>query len=210
MSYNNSDLIKPEIKHLSLRLFILRIGEDKNNPIYRIAYGAVVPSDHSMEKATMSEFSQLGSYGNKKVYLGSISISSEREIILGIYDALSIGNSLKGSLERYGISNDNLMYDVEYIRDGVSVPWHKASILGNQLSDSRYICMLNPETLFEIDGHLLEQGELDDAMHTLSVKLREATGLPFDTSYDHIGNLEILMEDPWSSIGKTKSPLLNM
>lgn len=203
MSYNNSDLIKPEIKHLSLRLFILRIGEDKNNPIYRIAYGAVVPSDHSMEKATMSEFSQLGSYGNKKVYLGSISISSEREIILGIYDALSIGNSLKGSLERYGISNDNLMYDVEYIRDGVSVPWHKASILGNQLSDSRYICMLNPETLFEIDGHLLEQGELDDAMHTLSVKLREATGLPFDTSYDHIGNLEILIAPDQDIYGRS-------
>ena len=191
MSYNN--FIRPEIEYLSLRLFILRIREDKKSPTYRIAYGVVVPSDHFMEKATVSEFSQLGRYGNKKIYLGSISIFSEREIILGIYDALSIGNSLKKSLDRYGISNDNLMYDVEYTRDGVSVPWHKANILRNQLSDSRYICMLNPETLFEINGHLLEQEELDDAMRTLCVKLREATGLPFDTSYDHIGNLEILI-----------------
>lgn len=201
MSYN-SDLIKPEIKHLSLRLFILRIGEDKNNPIYRIAYGVVSPSDHSLEEATGSEFSKLGSYGNKKIYLGSISIFSEREIILGIYDALSIGNSLKESLDRYGISNDNLKYDVKYIRDGISVPWHKANILGNQLSDSRYICMLEPETLFEIDGHLLEEA-LDGAMRTLSVKLSEATGLPFDTSYDHIGNLEILIAPDQDIYGRS-------
>ena len=203
MSYNNSDLIKPEIKHLSLRLFILRIGEDKNNPIYRIAYGAVIPSDYSLEKATVSDFSQFESYGNKKIYLGSISIFSEREIILGIYDALSIGNSLKESLDRYGISNDNLKYDVKYIRDGVSVPWHKANILGNQLSDSRYICMLEPETLFEIDGYLLEQEVLDGAMRTLSIKLREATGLPFDTSYDHIGNLEILLAPDQDIYGRS-------
>ena len=203
MSYSNSDLIKPEIKHLSLRLFILRIGEDKNNPIYRIAYGAVIPSDYSLEKATVSDFSQFESYGNKKIYLGSISIFSEREIILGIYDALSIGNSLKESLDRYGISNDNLKYDVKYIRDGVSVPWHKANILGNQLSDSRYICMLEPETLFEIDGYLLEQEVLDGAMRTLSIKLREATCLPFDTSYDHIGNLEILLAPDQDIYGRS-------
>ena len=203
MSYNNSDLIKPDIKYLSLRLFILKIGEDKNNPIYRIAYGVVSPSDHSMGEATGSKFSKLGSYGNKKVYLGSISIFSEREKVLGIYDALSMGNSLKESLDRYGISNDNLKYDVEYIRDGVSVPWHKANILGNQLSDSRYICMLKPETLFEIDGHPLEQEALDGAMRTLSVKLREGTGLPFDTSYDHIGNLEILLAPDQDIYGRS-------
>lgn len=203
MSYNNSDLIKPEIKHLSLRLFILRIGEDKNNPIYRIAYGVVSPSDHSLEEATGSEFSKLGSYGNKKVFLGSFSIFSEREKVLGIYDALSIGSSLKESLDRYGISNDNLKYDVKYIRNGVSVPWHKANILGNQLSDSRYICMLEPETLFEIDGHLLEQEALDGAMRTLSVKLSEATGLPFDTSYNHIGNLEILIAPDQDIYGRS-------
>lgn len=202
MSYN-SDLIKPEIKHLSLRLFILRIGEGKNNPIYRIAYGVVSPSDHAMEKATGSDFSKLGSYDNKKIYLASISICSEIESILGIYEALSIGNSLKESLRRYGISNDNLMYDVEYIRGGVPVPWHKANILGNQLSDSRYICMLEPETLFEIDGHLLEQEALDGAMRTLSVKLREATGLPFDTIYDHIGNLEILIAPDQDIYGRS-------
>lgn len=202
MSYN-SDLIKPEIKHLSLRLFILRIGEDKNNPIYRIAYGVVSPSDHAMEKATGSDFSKLGSYDNKKIYLASISICSEIESILGIYEALSIGSSLKESLRRYGISNDNLMYDVEYMRGGVPVPWHKANILGNQLSDSRYICMLEPETLFKIDGYLLEQEELDDAMRTLSVKLREATGLPFDTSYDHIGNLEILIAPDQDIYGRS-------
>lgn len=202
MSYN-SDLIKPEIKHLSLRLFILRIGDVKNSPIYKIAYGAVIPSDYSLEKATVSDFSQFGSYGNKKIYLGSISIFSEREIILGIYDALSIGNFLKESLDRYSISNDNLKYDVKYIRDVVSVPWHKANILGNQLSDSRYICMLEPETLFEIDGHLLEQETLDGAMRTLSVKLREATGLPFDTSYDHIGNLEILIAPDQDIYGRS-------
>ncbi len=202
MSYNNSDLIKPEIKHLSLRLFILRIGEGKNNPIYRIAYGVVSPSDHSLEEATGSEFSKLGSYGNKKVFLGSISIFSEREKVLGVYDALSIGSSLKESLDRYGISNDNLKYDVKYIQNGISVPWHKANILGNQLSDSRYICMLEPETLFEIDGHLLEEA-LDGAMRTLSVKLREATGLPFDTSYDHIGNLEILIAPDQDIYGRS-------
>ena len=201
MSYN-SDLIKPEIKHLSLRLFILRIGEGKNNPIYRIAYGVVSPSDHSLEEATGSEFSKLGSYGNKKVFLGSISIFSEREKVLGIYDALSIGSSLKESLDRYGISNDNLKYDVKYIRNGISVPWHKANILGNQLSDSRYICMLEPETLFEIDGHLLEEA-LYGAMRTLSVKLSEATGLPFDTSYDHIGNLEILIAPDQDIYGRS-------
>ena len=201
MSYN-SDLIKPEIKHLSLRLFILRIGDVKNSPIYKIAYGAVIPSDYSLEKATVSDFSQFGSYGNKKIYLGSISIFSEREIILGIYDALSIGNFLKESLDRYSISNDNLKYDVKYIRNGISVPWHKANILGNQLSDSRYICMLEPETLFEIDGHLLEEA-LDGAMRTLSVKLSEATGLPFDTSYDHIGNLEILIAPDQDIYGRS-------
>lgn len=195
--------MNPKITYLSLRLFILRIGEDKNNPIYRIAYGVVSPSDHSMEKATVSKFSQFGSYGNKKVYLGSISIFSEGEKVLGIYDALSMGNSLKTSLNKYGIKNDSLRYDVEYIYDGVSVPWHKANILGNQLSDSRYICMLKPETLFEIDGHLLDQEELENAMRSLSVKLREGTGLPFDTSYDHIGNLEILIAPDQDIYGRS-------
>ena len=71
MPYN--DFMRPEIEYLSLRLFILRIGEDKQNPTYRIAYGVVVPSDYSMEKATVSEFSLLGRYGNK-VYLSFITM----------------------------------------------------------------------------------------------------------------------------------------
>ena len=71
MSYNN--FIRPEIEYLSLRLFILRIREDKKKPTYRIAYGVIVPSDHTMEKASVSEFSQLGRYGNK-VYLSFITM----------------------------------------------------------------------------------------------------------------------------------------
>ena len=63
--------------------------------------------------------------------------------------------------------------------------------------------MLEPKTLFEIDGYLLEQEELDDAMRALSVKLREATGLPFDTSYDHIGNLEILIAPDQDIYGRS-------
>lgn len=58
---------------LALRLFILRIREDKKKPTYRIAYGVIVPSDHTMEKASVSEFSQLGRYGNK-VYLSFITM----------------------------------------------------------------------------------------------------------------------------------------
>ena len=71
MSYNN--FIRPEIEYLSLRLFILRIREDKKKPTYRIAYGVIVPSDHTMEKASVSEFSQLERYGNK-VYLSFITM----------------------------------------------------------------------------------------------------------------------------------------
>ena len=71
MSYNN--FIRPEIEYLSLRLFILRIREDKKKPTYRIAYGVIVPSDHTMEKASVSEFSQLGRYGNE-VYLRFITM----------------------------------------------------------------------------------------------------------------------------------------
>jgi len=62
--------------------------------------------------------------------------------------------------------------------------------------------MLEPETLFEIDGHLLEEA-LYGAMRTLSVKLSEATGLPFDTSYDHIGNLEILIAPDQDIYGRS-------
>ena len=77
MSYN-SDLIKPEIKHLSLRLFILRIGEDKNNPIYRIAYGVVSPSDHSLEEALGVSSLSLGAMAIRRSSLG-VFLFSPRE-----------------------------------------------------------------------------------------------------------------------------------
>ena len=106
MSYNN--FIRPEIEYLSLRLFILRIREDKKKPTYRIAYGVIVPSDHTMEKASVSEFSQLGRYGNK-VYLRFITM------------CFALG---KGTIIKQRIFLP-LAYTICILSDKIAAPSHK-------------------------------------------------------------------------------------
>lgn len=182
-----------KISYMLLRLFILRIGKDKSKASYRIAYGVITPNVNVMPKPNISEFSETLSCGGKKFYTGVITMACEREKILGVYEDLSIGVSLKDSFEKWGILTNGMKYDVRYDADSTVVPWNGENILENQLTYSKYICMLEPQHLFEIKGILPDAEDVSRALDTLGNYLTEKTSLPFNKSYDHIGNLEILI-----------------
>lgn len=191
-----------KISYLLLRLFILRIGKDKSKAIYRIAYGVITPNVNAMSEPNISEFSEMLSCGGKKFYTGIVTMACEREKIIGVYEDLSSGVSLKDSFAKWSISTNGMKYDVRYDADSAAVPWNWENILERQLTYSKYICMLEPQYLFEIEGELPDAGVVSKALETLSSYLTQKTSLPFNKSYDHIGNLEILISQDRDVNGK--------
>ncbi len=191
-----------KISYLLLRLFILRIGKDKSKAIYRIAYGVITPNVNVMSEPNISEFSEMLSCGGKKFYTGIVTMACEREKIIGVYEDLSRGAFLKDSFAKWGISTNGMKYDVRYDADSTMVPWNVENIIESQLTYSKYICMLEPQCLFEIERRLPDAEDVSKALDALGNYLTRKTSLPFNKSYDHIGNLEILISPDRDVHGK--------
>ena len=175
---------------LILRLFVLRIGKKKSNPQYRIFYGVISPYDEVMTSPSVSDFNELKKYGDKLFYSGIIKMACEKKRILGVYDDLLKGISLKEAFANWGIESPKINFDVSYNQAFVNVPWYEEKLL-SQVTYSRMACMLEPARLFEIDGKI--PNNANEGLKDLDELLKKNTNLPFGSKFDHVGNLEILL-----------------
>ena len=184
-------------KYLILRLYILRC---KSEGVYRIAYGSVTPAASAMTKPNVRLFNSLGSYSGNKWQYSTVVIASNAGAILGIFNDLASGKSLKSSFVNWGIDVSSIDFDVTYTSDTEPEPWRGENYTNSQLIYSKVIWMLNPESLFEIDGKIPD--DVDHAMQDLAKLLEKQTGLHFTTRYNHIGNLELLYTPDRDANGK--------
>lgn len=184
---------------LMFRLFVLRIGKRKSNSLYRIFYGVVSPYDEAMYSPSVSDFTKLKKYGDKWFYTGVIKIACEKERILGIYDELLKGVSLREAFAHWGVDTSQMDYDVRYNQAFVDVPWNEERLL-SQVTYSRMACMLEPTLLFEIDGKIPD--DANEGLKDLDEWLKKNTTLPFGSKFDHIGNLEILLSPSRDANGR--------
>ena len=186
-------------QYLILRLYVLRC---KNKDVYRIAYGSVTPAASAMTKPNVRLFNSLGSYSGNKWQYSTVVIASKAGAILGIFNDLASGKSLKSSFVKWGIDVSSIDFDVTYTSN--TEPWRSENYTDSQLIYSKVIWMLNPESLFEIDGKIPD--DVDHAMQDLAKLLEKQTRLLFSSHFNHIGNLELLYTPDRDVNGK---PLVN-
>lgn len=158
--------------------------------MYRIAYGSVTPAASTMAKPVVRQFNPLGAYSRDKWQYSMVVIASNADTILGIFTDLASGKSLKTSFVKWGFDVSSIDFDVTYTSNTESEPWRSENYTDSQLIYSKVIWMLNPESLFEIDGNIPD--DVDHAMQDLAKLLDKQTRLHFSTHYNHIGNLELL------------------
>lgn len=184
---------------LILRLFVLRIGKKNANPLYRIFYGVVSPSEEVMEKPSVSEFNKLKKYDDKWFYVSSVKMAGERSRILRVYQELLHGISLKDAFAHIGLDTSCFDFDVYYQQAYVEVPWNVDKI-SSQIIYTMMACMMEPARLFELDGRIPVYAL--EGLSDLDNWLQENTHLPFGKDYDHIGNLEVLLTPSRDACGK--------
>lgn len=184
---------------LILRLFVLRIGKKNANPLYRIFYGVVSPSDEVMEKPSVSEFNKLKKYCDKWFFVSTVKMAGEKTRILGVYQELLHGISLKDAFAHIGVDTSCFDFDVYYQQSYVEVPWNVDKI-SSQIIYSMMACMMEPARLFELDGRIPIYAS--EGLSDLDNWLQENTHLPFGKDYDHVGNLEVLLTQSRDACGK--------
>lgn len=184
---------------LILRLFVLRIGKKNANPLYRIFYGVVSPSDEIMEKPSVSEFNKLKKYDDKWFFVSSVKMAGEKTRILRVYQELLHGISLKDAFAHIGVDTSCFDFDVYYQQSYVEVPWNVDKI-SSQIICSMMACMMEPARLFELDGRIPIYAS--EGLSDLDNWLQENTHLPFGKDYDHVGNLEVLLTPSRDASGK--------
>lgn len=184
--------------YLTLCLFALRIG--KSGEKWRVAYGIITPAHEKMDSPILSGSSQIGTYSKGKLSMRKVIWVDEQDTILGIYEDLAKGISLKNSFDKWGIDISSWDFDVVYSQEAIDEPWGAEHILTNQMSYSRSICMLNPLKLFEKDNEVPNDAE--KALEIIEKYLRNQTYLPFGDKYDHVGNLDIVISPDRDAMGK--------
>ena len=184
---------------LILRLFVLRIGKKNANPLYRIFYGVVSPYEEAMQKPSVSEFNKLKKYDDKWFYVSSVKMAGEKTRILGVYQELLHGISLKDAFAHIGVDNSCFDFDVYYQQSYVEVPWNVDKI-SSQIIYTMMACMMEPARLFELDGRIPVYAS--EGLSDLDNWLQENTHLPFGKDYDHVGNLEVLLSPSRDACGK--------
>ena len=184
---------------LILRLFVLRIGKKNANPLYRIFYGVVSPSDEVMEKPSVSEFNKLKKYGEKWFFVSTVKMAGEKTRILRVYQELLHGISMKDAFAHIGVDTSCFDFDVYYQQSYVEVPWNVDKI-SSQIIYSMMACMMEPARLFELDGRIPIYAS--EGLSDLDNWLQENTHLPFGKDYDHVGNLEVLLTQSRDACGK--------
>lgn len=179
-----------KFQYLIFRLFILRIGNNKNKAEYRIAYGVVNPASSPMTKPNISGSTDLGSFGGHKCSMYVVLMADTRDKIVGIYEDLIQGISIKEAFNKRGIDHKNLGFDVTYTQRTIMIPWSAEQVCDSQMAFSTYACMLDPQELFVYEGQQIH--ESDKALAELNNYLSKKTYLPFGDKYDHAGNLEVI------------------
>lgn len=178
-----------DFQYMSICLFGLRIG--KNNENWQLAYGIVSPAIEKMNEPSVSGSTQLGSCEYGKMSIRKVLWSGEREIVLGIYDDLVSGMSLKTTFSRHGVDITKLDFDLGYTQSGFVEPWGTEYVTGCQRAYTKKVTMLDPNQLVEKGGKIAK--DADKCIRLIETYLKKQTGLPFDERYDHVGNIEIVI-----------------
>ena len=192
-----------DFQYMSICLFGLRIG--KNNENWRLAYGIVSPAIEKMNEPSVSGSTQLGSCEYGKMSIRKVLWSGEREIVLGIYDDLVSGMSLKTTFSRHGVDITKLDFDLGYTQSGFVEPWGTEYVTGCQRAYTKKVTMLAPNLLVEKGGKIAK--DADKCIKLIETYLKKQTGLPFDERYDHVGNIEIVIVPDRDEAGH---PLIEM
>lgn len=192
-----------DFQYMSICLFGLRIG--KNNENWRLAYGIVSPAIEKMNEPSVSGSTQLGSCEYGKMSIRKVLWSGEREIVLGIYDDLVSGMSLKTTFSRHGVDITKLDFDLGYTQSGFVEPWGTEYVTGCQRAYTKKVTMLAPNQLVEKGGKIAK--DADKCIRLIETYLKKQTGLPFDERYDHVGNIEIVIVPDRDEAGH---PLIEM
>ncbi len=178
---------------MTISIYALRVG--KNSMEWRVAYGLITPSPDKMPKPIVLGSNQIGScvFGKKseRLSIRKVIWSGERDIVLGVYEDLVNGVSLKASFLKWGVDTSQFNYDVSFTQESNYEEWGQEPILGSQSSFTQIIQMIDPARLFEIDGKIPD--DIEKASALLEDYLKEQTHLPFGERYDHVGNLEIVV-----------------
>jgi len=182
-----------DFENLFICIFALRIGK---NDKWRLAYCIVTPAQEKMNELVVSGSSKLVS----NISIRNVKWSGEQDVILGIYDDLSHGISLKSSLDIRGVESSLLDFDVEYSQEAVIEPWGNEQILNSQLSYTKSVSMLNPLKLIEKDGQIPDNAK--KLLQELENYLSKQTKLPFGKKFDHVGNLDIIIAPDRDSMGR--------
>ena len=184
--------------YLTLCLYAIRVG--KKNSEWRLAYGVVTPVQNKMPKPIESGSNELGACEHGKISMRKVFYSCERDIILGVFNDLMNGVSLKDSFTKWGIDTSILHFDVKFTQNVVDENWGEEQILSRQLSYTRRVSMIDPKQLFEKDGKI--PSDVDKAIQRLEERLNEETGLPFGEKFDHVGNLDIVIAPDRDAAGR--------
>lgn len=181
--------------NMIMHLFVIRIGKVKTQ-VWRVAYGLLVPCIEKMDKPYISESTSLCScsFGadSQKIFIKRIIYASEREIVQGIFEDISSGKSLKDSFKIRGLNTDMFNFDVRYSLQGTEYPYGIEDILDSQLTYIKSVSVLEPEQLLEKDGKLPDN--IDNTITVIEDFLQKKTKLPFGEKFDHMGNMDIIIE----------------
>lgn len=188
--------------YMTISIYALRVG--KNSKEWRIAYGLVTPAPDKLPNPIVTGSTQLGSCEfekkNERLSIRKVIWSGERDIVLGIYEDLVNGVSLKSSFLKWGVDTSIFDYDVIFTQESNYEKWGQEPILNGQLSFTQTIQMIDPARLFEKEGKIPD--DIEKALGTLEAYLKGQTQLPFGEQYDHVGNLEIVVAPDRDAAGK--------
>lgn len=198
---NNENWIMKRYPKWRMRLFILRRGKGEHSA-YNIAYGVFGVTD-SNQPLISSQFSELVKCGKVKYYTAAVSVASDRSAIIGIFNDIATGISLRESLRRWGIDDSDLTFDAVYMRGASVAPLHIDSDFGDEvIYASGFVCD-NPSVLFNSGDIHPTEGEIDMSMQALAEYLSGKTTIPSDIMYERIGNLEVLNSPGRDEYGKS-------
>ena len=194
-------MIFPKFENMVMRLFILRIGNNKADRIYRLAYGVFRPCLEKMTEISVSDSSApIFNCEFGKIVFRKVIWASDRDSIMGIFDDLRKGLSLKTSFEKWGVKTERLDFDVAYNQDASYLTWGIENIMERQLTYLKSVCMLEPDRLLEKNDKL--PSDVDSARKAVENELTRITRLPFDKKFDHLGNMDMIIEPDRDVNGK--------
>lgn len=176
-------------KYMTICLFALRVGKNKED--WKLAYGCITPTLDKMDSPIVSESNQIGTCEHGKLSIRKIVWSGLSENVIGIYNDLIRGLSLKTAFYNHNIEVTNLNFDAVYSQEKRELPWGFETIIGHQKAYTKKATMFNPLQLFDKDGKMASDAE--KARDIVEVYLNQQIGLPFNERFDRIGNLEIII-----------------